>query len=974
MRESREPLPWLLWTLALLAVVYTTRNPLYLLLTLAAVWAVAESVGRPFPWRLLLTLVGLGALWNFVTVHVGETVLFRLPGDWFMVGGPFTAEAALYGALNGLSLGIMLGGCGLLVALLSPRDVVRLTPPAFYEAGLVLSVALAFLPQGRETLEEIRQAQAIRGHRVKSLRDHLPLLLPLLVTALERALRLSEVLEARGFTALQHGAPRRVLALFVASLALFLTGSGAALLGWPRWLGSGLLLLGGGCMVWGLWLIGNTRHRTAYRPRQMTSRERLLGGAAVLVLLSWGALQLWQPASAAFEVYPHPQLPDFSLAAALPVLLLAAPALFPARWGARSGNVVAETLSRHDASCGRSLTEPQTSSPLVAVAGLPTEPQTGTVRKPALSPRRDRPELVSCGRSPTEPQTHSPPIAFDHVSFTYPERSSPVLCSLELTIPPGAFVLVTGSSGVGKSTLLRCINGLVPHASGGRIAGHVWVGAVDALRAGPRRMAAQVGFVVQSPETGFVTDRVEDEVVFSLENAGLPQAEIAARLAEALAIAGIEHLREQPLARLSGGEQQRVALAAALALRPPVLLLDEPLSQLDPQGAAELLRFLQELQARGHTIVAAEHRLERLLPLATQVILMEGAGPVWSGSPADAARRLPLPPPLVALGRALGWDPLPLAVEGARNAARALCPAPHQAPKTLARAGLPTEPQTGTVRDRPELASCGRSLTEPQTGRHPRLLRLTGLTVAYNGVPVLHDVELTVGASELVVLVGSNGAGKTTLLRAVTGLLPARSGRVWLGGEEITEWDVARRCRRIGYLPQEPDLLLFSATVAEELAVTLRNHGLPDEGRVAQLLEQLGLATDAGRYPRDLSVGERQRVAWGAVAITQPEVLLLDEPTRGLDMALKVELGRLLQAWCAQGQGVLLVTHDVEWAARFADRVVLLAEGRVVADGDPHDVLASHPIFAPQLARLFPVAGVLTVAEVLGCDQQRNCL
>ena len=930
MRESREPLPWLLWTLALLAVVYTTRNPLYLLLTLAAVWAVAESVGRPFPWRLLLTLVGLGALWNFVTVHVGETVLFRLPGDWFMVGGPFTAEAALYGALNGLSLGIMLGGCGLLVALLSPRDVVRLTPPAFYEAGLVLSVALAFLPQGRETLEEIRQAQAIRGHRVKSLRDHLPLLLPLLVTALERALRLSEVLEARGFTALQHGAPRRVLALFVASLALFLTGSGAALLGWPRWLGSGLLLLGGGCMVWGLWLIGNTRHRTAYRPRQMTSRERLLGGAAVLVLLSWGALQLWQPASAAFEVYPHPQLPDFSLAAALPVLLLAAPALFPARWGAETlqrcdaatlRRYNAETLSRHDASCGRSLTEPQTSSPLVAVAGLPTEPQ-----------------------------THSPPITFDHVSFTYPERSSPVLRSLELTIPPGAFVLVTGSSGVGKSTLLRCINGLVPHASGGRIAGHVWVGDVDALRAGPRRMAAQVGFVVQSPETGFVTDRVADEVVFSLENAGLPQAEIAARLAEALAVAGIKHLREQPLARLSGGEQQRVALAAALALRPPVLLLDEPLSQLDPQGAAELLRFLQELQARGHTIVAAEHRLERLLPLATQVILMEEAGQVWSGSPADAARRLPLPPPVVALGRALGWDPLPLAVEGARNAALSL---PRRARAGLAVAGLPTE---------------------PQTGRHPRLLRLTGLTVAYNGVPVLHDVELTVGASELVVLVGSNGAGKTTLLRAVTGLLPARSGRVWLGGEEITEWDVARRCRRIGYLPQEPDLLLFSETVAEELAVTLRNHGLPDEGRVAQLLAQLGLASNAGRYPRDLSVGERQRVAWGAVAITQPEVLLLDEPTRGLDMTLKVELGRLLRAWCAQGRGVLLVTHDVEWAARFADRVVLLERGRVVADGDPHDVLASHPIFAPQLARLFPGAGVLTVAEVLGCDQQRNCL
>lgn len=882
------PGPWLLWALVFLVVSYTTRNPLYLVLLGAVLWTAAEAQEHHLSPHLFLMVIGLGTLWNFVTVHVGSTVLFALPGTWFLIGGPYTLESALYGALNGLALALILSAFGLLMTRLSPRDLVRLTPPALYEAGLVLSVALAFLPQGRETLEEIRQAQAVRGHRVKGVRDLLPLLLPLLITALERALQLAETMEARGFTAWRGQVSRRVAALFIAALLLLLAGSGGALLGWSPLLSGGLMVAGAAAVGCGLWRAGRAANGTQRRasrraPLTLASRLMLAGAAAALVL--WMSLLLTQPSLLVYEVYPRPAAPLFSPWAGFALLLLALPAFE-----------------------GRA---PQTAA---------------TAKSPVTLPVA------------TSEAVAAPRIAFEGVNFAYPEAPG-LLRDITCVIEPGAFVLVTGPSGAGKSTLLRCINGLVPQATGGRIGGHVWVGDVDALRVGPRIMARQIGFVVQSPEAGFVADRVEDEVAFSLENAlaheGLAAEALAARVEEALTRVGVAQLRERPLAQLSGGERQRVALAAALALRPPVLLLDEPLSQLDPQGAEELLAFLQQLHAQGMTIVMTEHRLERVLPLVTEVLFLPGDGTLWRDSPRAAALRLPSPPPVVALSVALGWSPPALTVAEAR-----------------ARLG------TGVTEARAAAAARGIA---PSPVR-PTLLHLAELTAAYNGTAILKGVTLTLGAGELVALIGPNGAGKTTLLKAVVGALPLQGGCIRLREVDITGWDLAARCQRIGYLPQEPDLLLFSDTVREELQVTLRNHGLAD-GRVLPLLAHLGLAVHADAYPRDLSVGERQRVALGAVAVVEPEVLLLDEPTRGLDMELKVALGELLRGWCAQGRTVLLVTHDVEWAAQFADRAALLEGGVVVAEGAPAAVLGAR--FAPQMAQLLPGAGALTVGKVL---------
>ena len=247
------------------------------------------------------------------------------------------------------------------------------------------------------------------------------------------------------------------------------------------------------------------------------------------------------------------------------------------------------------------------------------------------------------------------------------------------------------------------------------------------------------------------------------------------------------------------------------------------------------------------------------------------------------------------------------------------------------------------------------------------MLVVRTLCFSYDGTPALRGVTLTVGEGELVVLMGRNGSGKTTLLKCIVGLLRPQQGEIRLAGEPLAGRETADVCQGVGYLPQEPDALLFADTVADELQVTLRNHGLVDHPPLAPtaLLERLGLSDLAGSYPRDLSVGQRQRVALGAVTVTRPRLLLLDEPTRGMDYAAKRDLVRLLREWQAEGAGILLVTHDVEWAAQAADRVVMLRQGQVVADGSPSDVLAGSPLFAPQIARLFPGTGWLTVEDVV---------
>ncbi len=415
---------------------------------------------------------------------------------------------------------------------------------------------------------------------------------------------------------------------------------------------------------------------------------------------------------------------------------------------------------------------------------------------------------------------------------------------------------------------------------------------------------------------------------------------------------------------LSGGERQRVAIAAALALRPRVLVLDEPTSQLDPKSAEDVLNALVRLNSDlGLTVIIAEHRLERVLPFADSVLYLgQEEGETLLGDPRVVLSQIELGPPLVRLGKALAWEPLPLTVKEGLRFSRQW----RQEHATVT--GVAATLTNGDLR-------------LPSSSTKEPFLSVRHVGASYDARTVLHDIDLDVNSGEIVVLMGRNGAGKTTLLKALVGLVRPKRGKITVNGQDTAQMDIADICRRVGYLPQDPNSLLFADTVLEELWITLRNHELtPEHGVVdlpiepQELLTRLGLADSAGAYPCDLSTGQRQRVALAAITVTRPGALLLDEPTRGLDYLAKARLTALLKEWRQAGMAIVVVTHDVELAATIADRVVLMSQGEVLASGAPASVLGASPLFAPQVARLFPNTGWLTVEDALEAEQAADAM
>ncbi|MGA6220113.1 ABC transporter ATP-binding protein [Streptomyces umbrinus] len=570
-------------------------------------------------------------------------------------------------------------------------------------------------------------------------------------------------------------------------------------------------------------------------------------------------------------------------------------------------------------------------------------------------------------------------IRFENVSVTYDGAAGPTVQGIELTVPEGELMLLVGPSGVGKSTVLGAVNGLVPHFTGGTLRGRVTVAGRDTRTHKPRELADVVGTVGQDPLSHFVTDTVEDELAYGMESLGLAPDVMRRRVEETLDLLGLADLRDRPIATLSGGQQQRVAIGSVLTPHPKVLVLDEPTSALDPAAAEEVLAVLQRLvHDLGTTVLMAEHRLERVIQYADQVALLPTPGaPLVLGTPSEVMAVSPVYPPVVALGRLAGWSPLPLTVRDARRRAGALRErlenTTHEAASTYANTAplLPTEsPPTPTRHPRPrprlfrkrtpEPAPTTTPLTPPT---HHHSATVENLSVRRGRTEVLHSVTLTVDPGETIALMGRNGAGKSTLLSALVGLVPPASGSVRVGGVEPHRTAPRELIRHVGLVPQEPRDLLYADTVAGECTAADSDAGA-EPGTCRTLVSELlpGIADDT--HPRDLSEGQRLALALAVVLTARPPLLLLDEPTRGLDYAAKSRLVTVLRGLAAEGHAIVLATHDVELAAELSHRVVILADGEPVADGPTAEVVVASPSFAPQVTKILAPQKWLTVPQV----------
>jgi len=527
-------------------------------------------------------------------------------------------------------------------------------------------------------------------------------------------------------------------------------------------------------------------------------------------------------------------------------------------------------------------------------------------------------------------------IKFSHVSLIYPNSTTTVLEDLNLTIAEGELVLVIGPTGSGKSSLLRLINGLVPHHTGGILAGDVSVDGISTQMTKPGGMAHLIGIVGQNPANGFVADTVEEELAFGMEVLNLPNDVMRKRVEEVLDLLSLAGLRHRSIATLSGGEQQRVAIGAALVTHPKVLVLDEPTSALDPIAAEEVLSILHRLvHDLGLTVVIAEHKLERVIQFADRIVYINGDGAANVGTPAEILMQSPIAPPIVHLARALGMKEIGVSVREMRR-------------------------MTTEIR---EMKSS--TPAEPSVKRTEEVISFEKLTVSYDNKIALNNISSTIFAGEIVAVMGRNGAGKSSLLKAIAGVSRTHSGTVSLLGHDPFDLHGKRRRERIGFIPQEPSDLLYGQSVSIACEQADRDNELP-AGTTQNVLQQLVPGISLSTHPRDLSEGQRLGLALSVVISSNPSILILDEPTRGLDYEAKNELTRLLITFASTfGKAVLLATHDVELVAELASRVIFIADGDIVADGTTLDVLLSSPAFAPQVAKVMSPQPWLSVKDVV---------
>jgi energy-coupling factor transport system ATP-binding protein len=557
---------------------------------------------------------------------------------------------------------------------------------------------------------------------------------------------------------------------------------------------------------------------------------------------------------------------------------------------------------------------------------------------------------MSEGRSPAEIMVQN--LRYSYPPLTHDGDPVPVLRGVDFQVPRGQFVALLGRTGAGKTTLCMALNGLVPHATGGIYRGDVTVAGLNTKQHAVEHLARFTGLVFQDPESQLVQMRVEDEVAFGLENLGLPAPEIDARVAWALAAVGLSAYRDRSPLALSGGEKQRLAIAAVLAMQPRVLVLDEPTASLDPAGKAGIFRLLAGLRARQDiTIVMATQELDRIGHYADRVLVLHEGHIALDDRPA------------AVFGQVARLHQMGIGVPEMAELAHDLTQA----------TGLRLSFMTEAAAYR-KLRHCGRpaarhgpcpvEVTTPppsspdSTPGDPQII-VEGISYDYDGMPALHDVQLVIRSGEFIALLGPNGAGKTTLARHFNGLLRPGKGRVLVENQDTGRVKVARLASLVGYVFQNPDHQIFAATVRDEVAFGLRNQGLAPaiiDQRVHLALERFDLGDKAGMQPALLGFGERRKVALAAILAMEPRILILDEPTAGLDWRSQQELLAVVRTFHDHGHTVVLITHDMRLVADYTQRAIVLLGGRVLFDGTTRTLFQQGAILSAAGLALPPVA------------------
>lgn len=516
-------------------------------------------------------------------------------------------------------------------------------------------------------------------------------------------------------------------------------------------------------------------------------------------------------------------------------------------------------------------------------------------------------------------------IETKNLSYSYPLENKKALSNISLKVNKGEILLVLGGSGSGKSTLAKCITGTIPNFYGGIISGEITINGKNIREFEHREMAKEITMVFQDPERQLVMNKVHREIAFGLENIGINSLEIKRRVWESLQFSNTMDLAFRDTDSLSGGQKQRIAITSAIAYTPECIVFDEPTSQLDPAAAEEVLSLIKKINDElGTTVVIIEQRLDRWVDVADKIIVLKDGCQSFFGTKEE----------LYNTKEEKNYGYLPIYLKLAKMLRFNKMPRNFKETRALLNNSDVTFEQF-----------------ENKSIQGTSIINASGLSCRYDDIEALKDLNFSINSGEFVALLGANGAGKSTLLKSIVGLMKY-SGKLIVGDKEVKRTKLKELAKTVGYVSQNPNDYISKNTVLEEVKFTLDNYEIADNGIIEETLKALDIWKLRDKNPRDLSGGERQRVAIASILVLKPKILLLDEPTRGLDSNVKIALGETLKKLNNMGSTIVLVTHDVEFAAEFCSRFMLMFNGEIVADGDRKNVLSNSIYYTTAVNKL----------------------